>query len=76
MFEQVERQNKATKSFETRLKNIDIKLEVNNGRQAELMRQLEELKKEEDKLKDNRELEKQVQQRAAEVNVFVKFQMP
>ena len=71
MFDQVERQNKATKNFETRLKSIDIKLEVNNGRQADLMKQLEELKKEESRLKDNREFEKQVQQRAAEVRVFV-----
>ena len=45
-----------------------MNLEVNRGRQADLMKQLDGLKKEEKRLKDNRCFERQVQERAENVS--------
>ena len=71
--EQKNRHEEATKNFTSRLQSIDVTLEVNKGRQADLMQKLEELRKEEDKLKNNRMFENQIQERADCVSLYCNY---
>lgn len=70
--EQIERHEDATKRFKSRLQAIDVNLEVNQGRQADVMKQLEKLQQEEKRLKDNRCFESQVQSKAEIVRMLIK----
>eukprot|EP00794_Sanderia_malayensis_P008859 gene8859-9808_t len=68
---QVERYKEATKKYESRLKSINVNIDVNSKRQAELQKELERLKEEESRLKNNKALEQEVQKRATELDAFV-----
>jgi len=68
---QIERYTEATKKYSSRLKIIDTSLDVNKKRQEDLEKQLKQLKDDENRLKNNRMLEEQVQERATELNSSV-----
>ena len=63
----------ATTKFNGHVREIDVSLEINAGRQADLTKQLDELKKEEKKLKNERVFQVKVQQKAEDVSFFKNF---
>ena len=67
MAEQIKTYEAATGKCESRLRSMDVSLNVNKGRQKELLKQLESLKAEERRLENNRVFEMQIQERANKV---------
>ena len=61
------RYENAKKKYESRMKTIETKIDVNAKRQAEVLKQLKMLKEEETRLQTNRVFETEVQNRASEV---------
>lgn len=72
---QRERYSDATVNYEGRLKSIDITLDVNSKRQAELLKQLDLLKAEENRLRNNRMYETQVQETATKLDTSVSAEL-